>query len=87
MRTLEKSLIHVVKEFETERSLITENAHTESEAAKIELAKLQRVYEMKTKEMVRVKRLARNILDQRTELEQQFLESLEQVKQEIAANQ
>nr|KAG5703549.1 hypothetical protein BaRGS_020183 [Batillaria attramentaria] len=87
VRTLEKSLSHVVGEFETERKLITDNARIESEAARVELAKLQRVIEMKTKEMNKVKRLAKNILDQRTELERFFLESLEQVKLEIAANQ
>ena len=87
VRTLEKSLSHVVREFETERELITNNARIESEAARVELAKLQRVIEMKTKEMSKVKRLAKNILDQRTELERFFLESLEQVKMEIAANQ
>lgn len=87
VHTLEKSLSHVVKEFETERKLITDSARTESEAARVELAKLQRVIEMKTKEMNKVKRLAKNILDQRTELERFFLEALEQVKTEVAANQ
>ena len=55
VRTLEKSLSHVVREFETERGLITDNARTESEVARVELAKLQRVIEMKTKEMTKVK--------------------------------
>lgn len=87
VHTLEKSLSHVVQEFESERQLITDNARIESEAARVELAKLQRVIEMKTKEMVKVKRLAKNILDQRTELERFFLESLEQVQTEIATNQ
>lgn len=87
MQTLEKALSHVIQEFETEKQLITVNARTESEAARIELSKLQRVIEMKTKEMNKVKHLAKNILDQRTELERFFLESLEQVKQEIIANQ
>jgi succinylglutamate desuccinylase len=85
--TLEKSLSHVVHEFETERRMITDNARVESEAARVELAKLQRVIEMKTKEMAKVKRLAKNILQQRTELEQFFLDSLDQVKLEISANQ
>lgn len=87
VKTLEKSLSHVVREFETERELITDNARIESEAARVELAKLQRVIEMKTQEMSKVKRLAKNILDQRTELERFFLESLAEVKLEIAANQ
>ncbi|XP_076442356.1 basal body-orientation factor 1-like isoform X3 [Babylonia areolata] len=87
VRMLEKTLSHIVREFETERQMITESARAESEAARKELAKLQRVIETKTKEMNKVKRLAKSILDQRTELERFFLESLELVKQEIAANQ
>ena len=75
------------REFETTRKDIVHKARIENEAAKIEIAKLQRVIELKTKEMNKVKRLAKNILDQRTELERFFLESLEQVRQEIAANQ
>lgn len=43
--------------------------------------------DLKTKEMNKVKRLARNILEQRTEIERFFLEALEHVKKEIAANQ
>ena len=76
-----------MREFETERRLITDGARVESEAARVEIAKLQRMIEMKTKEMSKVKRLAKSILDQRTELERFFLEALEQVKMEIEANQ
>lgn len=75
------------REFDTTRKDILSKARIENEASKIEIAKLQRVIELKTKEMNKVKRLAKNILDQRTELERFFLESLEQVRIEIAANQ
>lgn len=75
------------REFSTEKRTIVQQARTENEAAKIELAKLQRVIDLKTREMNKVKRLAKNILDQRTELERFFLESLEQVRNEINANQ
>ena len=75
------------REFNSEKRTIGDRARIENEAAKIEIAKLQRVIELKTKEMNKVKRLAKNILDQRTELERFFLESLEQVRLEIAANQ
>lgn len=85
--TLEQSLSHMAREFQTEKKAICEKFRIENEASKIELAKLQRVIELKTKEMNKVKRLAKNILDQRTELERFFLESLEQVKMEINANQ
>lgn len=87
IQTLEKSLSHMSREFNTEKRTIVQQARTENEAAKIELAKLQRVIDLKTREMNKVKRLAKNILDQRTELERFFLESLEQVRNEINANQ
>ncbi|XP_045186628.2 basal body-orientation factor 1-like [Mercenaria mercenaria] len=85
--TLEHSLSHMAREFNTEKKALMERFRIETEASKIELAKLQRIIELKTKEMNKVKRLAKNILDQRTELERFFLEALDSVKSEIAANQ
>lgn len=41
---------------------------------------------MKDKEMNRVKKLAKNILDERTEVERFFLDALHQVKQQILFN-
>jgi len=87
IKTLEKSLSHVVREFETEKKAIVHRSDVENEAGKVELVKLQRVIELKTREMNKVKRLAKNILDERTELERFFLMSLDQVKAEVAANQ
>ncbi|CAC5418876.1 Basal body-orientation factor 1 [Mytilus coruscus] len=84
---LEKSLSHMSREFDTTRKDLITRSRIENEASKIEIAKLQRVIELKNKEMNKVKRLAKNILDQRTELERFFLESLEQVRMEINANQ
>lgn len=75
------------REFNNEKRAIVEKFRIETEASKIELAKLQRIIELKTKEMNKVKRLAKNILDQRTELERFFLEALDTVKTEISANQ
>ena len=86
VETLEKSLSHVVNEFERERKSLVEKGRIENESSKIEIAKLQRMVELKTREMNKVKRLAKNILDQRTELERFFLESLQHVKMEIGAN-
>ena len=78
---------HVVREFETERKSIVQQSDVKNEAGQVELVKLQRVIELKTREMNKVKRLAKNILDQRSELERFFLMSLDQVKAEVAANQ
>ena len=86
VETLEHSLGHVVREFSTERNHLVQTAETENENAKTEVVKLRRMHDLKTREMNRIKKLAKNILDQRTEVERFFLESLEQVKLEIAAN-
>ena len=75
----------MVREFETERLSLTQKAELENETAKVEICKLQRTVDLKTKEMNKVKKLAKNILDQRTEIERFFLEALETVKTEIAA--
>ena len=86
IETLEKSLSHVVNEFETEQKGLVERAHVENESATNEIKKLQRTLELKTKEATKIKKLAKNILDQRTEMERFFLEALEHVKLEIASN-
>lgn len=86
VETLEKSLSHVVREFETEHLNLKEKARIANESSTVEIAKLMRIVDLKTKEMNKVKRLAKNILDQRTEMERFFLEALEQVKMEIASN-
>ncbi|XP_040189515.1 basal body-orientation factor 1 [Rana temporaria] len=57
-----------------------------NQAGSAELQKLQRLLESKDREMNRVKKLAHNILQERTEVEHFFLEALEQVKQEIKSN-
>lgn len=86
VKTLEKSLSHVVREFEAERAALERKAEDDTLNSRAEIARLQRVVELKTREMNRVKRLAKTILDQRTEVEQFFLESLEYVKNEIVRN-
>ncbi|CAI9567213.1 unnamed protein product, partial [Staurois parvus] len=59
----------------------------ENQAGGAELQKLQRLLEIKDREMNRIKKLAHNILQERTEVEHFFLEALEQVKQEIKSSQ
>ena len=86
VETLETALSHMVHEFDTEHKSLQERSCTENESARIEIAKLQRTLDLKTKEMIRVKKLAKNILDQRTEVEQFFLDALEKVKTEVLTN-
>ncbi|NXO47642.1 BBOF1 factor, partial [Aramus guarauna] len=58
----------------------------ENQASLVEMKKLQQLLEMKDREMNRVKKLARNILNERTEVERFFLDALEHVKQEIVSS-
>lgn len=75
----------MVQEFEEQQRSAAERTKMEMEMAVTEVARLQKTVELKTKEMNKVKKLAKNILDQRTEVERFFLEGLETVKKEIAA--
>ncbi|XP_066526240.1 basal body-orientation factor 1 isoform X2 [Hoplias malabaricus] len=85
--TLEQALGIMAGEFEHEKAAVQERALVSTQASSIELEKLQKLLSMREREMSRVKRLARGILEQRTELELFFHEALAQVKQEIRASQ
>lgn len=52
-------------------------------AGQVELENLQRALAAREREVGHIKRLARAVVEQRTELEQFFCEALDQVKQEI----
>ena len=64
MQNLETSLSHMVQEFEREGQIVSHKAHVQTEASKVEITKLMRTVEMQTKEMNKVKKLAKSILDQ-----------------------
>ncbi|KAJ3224222.1 hypothetical protein HK099_000083 [Clydaea vesicula] len=78
--SMEHSLSHVVREFEHEREIIGNMAKKELEEVRKVSIKLGENLVKKTAEMKHIKRLAQHILDQRTELEKFFMESLETVK-------
>ncbi|XP_064005503.1 basal body-orientation factor 1 [Pogoniulus pusillus] len=59
---------------------------TENQARAAEIKKLQQLLEIKDREMNRVKKLAWNIVNERTEVERFFLDALEHVKQEIISS-
>ncbi|KAM9432299.1 basal body-orientation factor 1-like isoform 1-T1 [Salvelinus alpinus] len=84
--TLEQALGLMVGEFERDKEETQNRALVSTQAGQVELDKLQKVLAMREKEMGRVKRLARSIVEQRTELECFFQEALGQVKQEIQAS-
>nr|KAJ3421049.1 hypothetical protein HK105_004637 [Polyrhizophydium stewartii] len=77
--SMEHSLSHVVREFEHERDIIGNLARRELDEVRQVADRLRSSLARKTLEMKHIK----HILDQRTELEQFFLDSLEMVKSEI----
>uniref|UniRef100_A0A8B9UDB1 Basal body-orientation factor 1 n=1 Tax=Anas zonorhyncha TaxID=75864 RepID=A0A8B9UDB1_9AVES len=83
---LEMAVSHMTREFETKTQKTQHQALIENQASMVEIKKLQQLLEMKDQEMNRVKKLARNILNERTEVERFFLDALEHVKQEIRAS-
>lgn len=86
VKKLEAALCQMAREFRAEIKKTEHKALIKNQAIHTEIEKLQLLLEMKEREMSRVKKLARNILDQRTEVEMFFLDALEQVKQEIVTS-
>ncbi|XP_030659656.1 basal body-orientation factor 1 isoform X1 [Nomascus leucogenys] len=80
---LETALSYMTKEFESEVLKLQQQAMIGNQAGQVEIDKLQHLLQMKDREMNRVKKLAKNILDERTEVERFFLDALHQVKQQI----
>ncbi|XP_017331593.1 basal body-orientation factor 1 [Ictalurus punctatus] len=85
--TLEQELALMITVREQEKVAMQERAVVSAQAGRVELEKLQKLLAMREREMSRVKRLARSIVEQRTQLELFFHEALAQVKQEIIASQ
>lgn len=86
VKTLEEAVNYMAGEFKTEIEKTKEKALVQNQAGQTEIEKLEQLLEMKAKEMSRVKKLARNILNERTEVEKFFLDALEQVRQEIISS-
>lgn len=84
---LEGSLSKVVKEFNAERKRLVGQASQASQQCRDESQGLRRQLEVKNRELDQVKALAWQVLDQRSDVEQFFLDSLKSVKQQIREKQ
>ncbi|XP_036397396.1 basal body-orientation factor 1-like [Megalops cyprinoides] len=84
--SLEQALGLMAGEFERESQETQQRALVSAESGRVEIAKLQRTLAMREQEMNRVKRLARGVVEQRTEVERFFQDALAQVKREIQAS-
>ena len=79
---LESNLCQIVQDFEKERELIKFQNEQIIKEQNEELKSLSESNKMKIKESTNLKALCQMILDQRSDIEQFFLEALEQVKEE-----
>ncbi|NXW04035.1 BBOF1 factor, partial [Fregetta grallaria] len=86
VENLEMALCRMMRESVRETQKTQHQVLIENQASMVEIKKLQQLLEMKDREMNRVKKLARNILNERTEVERFFLDALEHVKQEIISS-
>ena len=79
---LEKSLAQIVADFEKERELLKFQNEQIIREQHEELKNLTESIRMKGQEGANLKAVSQMILDQRSDIEQFFLESMEQVKEE-----
>ncbi|XP_078263352.1 basal body-orientation factor 1-like [Rhinoraja longicauda] len=84
VENLEKVLGHMAAEFETAKQKMKQENELRMATSQVEIERLGALVKLKDKEMNRVKKLAKNILDERTDVEMFFLQSLEEVRQQIA---
>lgn len=75
-----------IEEFNVERKKLNEQSLIEEVSSHNEIVKLERALELKGKEMNKVKKLGKTILEQRSELETLFLDALQNVKRQIIYN-
>jgi len=80
---LEKQQIVNIERFRHRTKELKQTVHKELEDATLDAAGLRRLIKIKNKELRHMKSLAATILSQRSEVEQFFLESLDEVKQNI----
>jgi len=83
-KSLEKSLAQVVKEYEKKAHQATESHDRKTRELELELSGMRQLIKLKSKELANVKRLAQLILEKRNEVETFLLESIEEVKAQIA---
>eukprot|EP00899_Mesostigma_viride_P020806 jgi/Mesvir1/28727/Mv19695-RA.1 len=83
VRSLERSLGQLMKDFEYEREQLLAKQAQEMADLHMEQAGLKRLVKLKAKELKNIRRLAQEVLYQRADVEQFLIDSLELVKAEI----
>ena len=83
IQILEKSLAQIVADFEKEKEMVRYQHESVIKEQREEIINARENLRVKNKELRNVRALSQVILDQRSEVEQFFLEALEQIKEEI----
>lgn len=81
--TLEQTLVSMVAEFEWKKADIKQRAAVRTQASSVELDKLQKLLSTRDRELSRLKRVARSVVEQCSDMEILFHEALNHVKQEM----
>jgi chromosome segregation ATPase len=83
IKMLEKSLSQIVQDFEKEKELIKYQNEQIEQEQEDDINNYKEQIRLKDREIKSIKALCQMILDQRSDVEQFFLEALEQVKEEV----
>jgi len=83
VQQLEQAISNMIFDFQEERRKMQEHTKIEVAASHDEIERLQQLLMVKDREANRVKILAKNIIDERTDLEAFFHAALQQVRDEI----
>ncbi|CAG9324319.1 CCDC176 [Blepharisma stoltei] len=83
IKVLENTLTQITNETEKEKEMMVFDFNQQIQERDSELLNLRQQVKLRSKELKSLKALAQMILDQRSDVEQFFLESLEQIKEEV----
>ncbi|XP_067939159.1 basal body-orientation factor 1-like isoform X2 [Watersipora subatra] len=81
---LEEAINNMSVKFDSDQQHIHKMSALESASSGVEIAKLERLLQLKSQECAKVRKLSRGILSQRTDIEQHFLHCLDQAKEDYA---
>lgn len=86
LNELETVITNMVEEYSQEKTKMEDRLVLETSASKEELKRLEKIIQVKDQENNRIKIVARNIVEQRSDLETFFHQALAQVRNEIKAS-
>lgn len=87
VQLLETALNHMIREFNDSRGQLLSDCDHLHEQTRLEILRLQKEVHSKSKECSKIRKLAKRVLMDRSDIERFFLESLEYVREQINLNQ